>query len=272
MRRSTIFLVLCVGLIVLFQSGYFIRSEGESDLLEVDVEGLVVDPATNSPVVILVGKEVKKALPIFIGTGEAGAIARGMNDIETARPMTHDLIKGILDGLETRVERVVITDLRDNIFFAQIVLSGPKEEKIIDSRPSDAIALAIRMGSPIFVSADVMERSASADLTGWVVEEGLIKNFGFRIQNVSSELLEAMGTETEDGVLVSHVEGDSPAEKGGLLRGDIILSLQGKDVSDVEQFDAVMVGVPTDQGIELLVDRLGGGRKEIHLVPQKVDE
>jgi bifunctional DNase/RNase len=267
-----IFVILCVGLIVLFQSGYFVRSEGEPDLLEVDVEGLVVDPTTNSPVVILVGKEIKKALPIFIGAGEAGAIARGMNDIETTRPMTHDLIKGILDGLETRVERVVVTDLRDNIFFAQIVLSDGKEEKIIDSRPSDAIALAIRMGSPIFVSAEVMEKSASADLTGWVVQEGLIKNFGFRIQNVSKELLEAMGAESDDGVLVSHVENESSAEKGGLLRGDIILSLQGKVVSNVEEFDAVMVDVPRGEGIDMVVDRLGGGRKEVHLVPEPGEE
>jgi len=272
MRRPLIIVILCVGLVVLSRWGYFVRSAGESDLLEVDVEGLIVDPATNSPVVILVGKEYKKALPIFIGAGEAGAIARGMNDIETTRPMTHDLIKSILDGLETRVERVVITDLKENIFFAQIVLRDGKKVKIIDSRPSDAIALAIRMGAPIFVSTAVMEASASTDLTGWVVEESLTKNYGFRIQNVSAELLEAMGTESDEGVLVSHVEDGSPAEKGGLNRGDIILSLQGSEVSDVESFDAVMVDVPKYKGIDIVIDRLGGGRKEIHLVPEREEE
>jgi bifunctional DNase/RNase len=271
MKHSTIFLALCVGFVILVLSGYLGRSEDNSDLLEVDVEGLVIDPTTNSPVVILVGKEYKKALPIFIGTGEAGAIARGMKDIETARPMTHDLMKSILDGLDAEVERVIITDLIDNIFFAQIIIRIGKTKKTIDSRPSDAIALAVRTGTPIFVNVNVMEKSSSSDLTGWVVEENLTKQFGFKVQNLSKELLEAMNVDVEEGVLVSHVMDGSPAEKGGLNRGDIILRLQGEKVRDVEAFDELLVKLPNDKEIQIAIFSPNGER-EIHLVPQKKDD
>ncbi len=271
MRRSTILVVLCAGMVALIFSSYFAGSENDSSLVEVDIKGLVIDPKTESPVVILVGKEVKKALPIFIGTAEAGAIALGLEQIDTERPMTHDLMKSILDGLETRVERVIITDLRDDVFFAQIVLRSEGSDKVIDSRPSDAIALAIRSGSPIYVSADVMNNSASPDLTGWMVEESLTERFGFKIQNVTAELLEAMGVEEKDGVLVSFVEEDSPAGEGGLNRGDIILSLQGSAVSGVSEFDDVLLALPSDEEISMVVTS-PRGRREIMLIPTKEGE
>lgn len=271
MNRSTIFIVLCAGAIALIFSSYFVRSQDTTGLVEVDIKGLVIDPKTQSPVVILVGKELKKALPIFIGTGEAGAIAMGLEQIETERPMTHDLMKSILDGLETRVERVIITELRDDVFFAQIVLRSGGSEKVIDSRPSDAIALAIRAGSPIYVSADVMNNSASADLTEWMVEDRLTEHFGFRIQNVTAELLEAMGVEEKEGVLVSFVEEGSPAGRGGLNRGDIILSLQGSEVSGVSEFDDVLLALTADKEISMVVTS-PRGRREIQLIPTKEGE
>jgi bifunctional DNase/RNase len=263
-----IFLAICIGFVIFLSSDYFVRSDVAANLLEVDVQGLVVDPATNSPIVILVGKEFKKALPIFIGNGEAGAIARGMENVETVRPLTHDLIKSIIDGLEARVERVVVTDLKDNVFFAQIILQLGKSETIIDSRPSDAIALAVRMGSPIYVTKKVMESSSSADLTGWVVEESLAKHFGFKVQNVSEGLLEAMGADTREGVLVSFVEDGSSAHKGGLSRGDIIVNIQGAKVTDVGEFDEILVGLSENEGINMIVSSLKG-RKEINLIPEK---
>ena len=267
MNRTMIFLAICIVFVILISSGYFARSEDTMNLLEVDVQGLIIDPVTNSPVVILVGRKYKKALPIFIGAGEAGAIARGMGDIETIRPMTHDLMKDILDGVEAKVERVIITDLQDNVFFAQSVLQIGKSKKVIDCRPSDAIALAVRMESPIFVAKEVMEESSNADLTGWVVGESMTKHFGFKVQKVSEELMEAMGVDAKDGVLVSYVEEGSPAEKGDLCRGDVILSIQGTRVSDVSDFDELLVSIPENDEIRMVVSS-PGGKKEINLTPE----
>ncbi|OGF97911.1 MAG: hypothetical protein A2Z06_03850 [Candidatus Glassbacteria bacterium RBG_16_58_8] len=271
MNRSVLFLALFAGLVILAWSGYFARSADDDDLLEVDVRGVAIDPSTNSPVVILVGKEHRKAVPIFIGAGEAGAIARELEDVETVRPMTHDLMMNIIEGVDARVERAIITDLKENIFFAQIILKVGRSKKTIDSRPSDAIALALRAGAPIFVSADVMEASSSGDLTGWMVEESLSKRFGFQVQNISGELIEAMELEDEEGVLVSDVRDGGPADREGLHRGDVILRLQGSRVADVEDFNHLLIDLPEGEDIRIVVAGPGGER-DVSLSPQDEEE
>ena len=271
MNRNTALVAILAGAVVVMLTGFFLRSDDEGELLEVDVEGLVIDPATRTPVVILVGRRNHRALPIFIGDGEAGAIARGLEEIETPRPMTHDLMKSILDGIGARVERVVVTDLQDNVFYAQIVIGVGEETRTIDSRPSDAIALAIRTEAPIFVAGDVMRRSASADLTGWVLEESLTERFGFRVQAVSGELLEALGVEGDAGVLVSDVEAGSSADRGGLVRGDVILRLEGESVAGVEAFHDVLVARGEGDPLAMVVASPSGTR-ELRLSPGGVEE
>ena len=128
-----------------------------SGLMEVKVMGIVVDPKASNPVVILVDLAGKKALPIWIGVFEAEAISRGLEDVVTLRPMTHDLMKQILDTFQVSVTRVIIHDLKDNTFYANLYLSIDGRELIVDSRPSDAIALAVRVKAPIFVADSVIE-------------------------------------------------------------------------------------------------------------------
>ncbi len=131
-------------------------------LMEVKVMGIVVDPKASNPVVILVDLAGKKALPIWIGVFEAEAISRGLEDVVTLRPMTHDLMKQILDTFRVSVARVVIHEIKDNTFYANLYLNVDGEELIVDSRPSDAIALAVRVKAPIFVTESVIE--ATKDL------------------------------------------------------------------------------------------------------------
>jgi hypothetical protein len=126
-------------------------------LLEVQVKGIVLDPKANNPVVVLVDLAGEKALPIWIGVFEAEAITRGLEDVVTLRPMTHDLMKQILDTFQVTLNRVVIHDLKENTFYANLYLNVDGEELIVDSRPSDAIALAVRVKAPIFVSESVIE-------------------------------------------------------------------------------------------------------------------
>lgn len=127
--------------------------------LEVKVRGLILDPTSNSPIVILKDLTSDAMLPIWIGVCEANAIAMEMEKSVTQRPMTHDLLKNLIDQVEARVEKVVINDLVENTFYAVIVLSFNGKTLIVDSRPSDAVAIALRTDSPIFVNENVMRNS-----------------------------------------------------------------------------------------------------------------
>ena len=132
--------------------------------VEMKVTGLMVDPLTNMPIVVLKNEESNQILPIWVGVFEANAIAMKRENVESPRPMTHDLTASLLKTLEAEVQRIVITDLKDNTFYASIHVLSQGREMIIDSRPSDAIAVALRMESPIFVEESVIEKSSSLEL------------------------------------------------------------------------------------------------------------
>jgi uncharacterized protein len=133
--------------------------------LEMKIKGLMIDPITNMPIIILRDPSSSAVLPIWVGIFEANAIALQIEKIVTPRPMTHDLLKSMLSSMHAAVEKVVITDLKENTFYALIFLNHDGKVVPIDSRPSDAIALALRTGSPIFVKSDVIEKAKNTDLT-----------------------------------------------------------------------------------------------------------
>lgn len=132
-------------------------------MIEMKVKGLTLDPLTNVPIVILHELEGERTLPIWVGIFEAHAIAREIENFQTPRPMTHDLIKNVIAGLNGEVSRIVVSDLRDNTFFAEICLRCNGTEVTIDSRPSDAIALALRTDATIFVEEKVLEEAKSIE-------------------------------------------------------------------------------------------------------------
>jgi bifunctional DNase/RNase len=141
-------------------------------MIEMKVKGLTLDPLTNVPIVILREAEGERSLPIWVGIFEAHAIAREIEEFQTPRPMTHDLIKNIINGVKGKVTRILVSDLRDNTFFAEILLAINGSEISIDSRPSDAIALALRMSAPIFVEEKVLEEAKSIEFTEPEESEG----------------------------------------------------------------------------------------------------
>ncbi|MFC2171660.1 bifunctional nuclease family protein [Acidobacteriota bacterium] len=128
-------------------------------LVEMKVSGVMLDPLTNMPIIVLKNNEKNKILPIWVGIFEANAIALKREDITTPRPMTHDLISNIIDGINAQVDQIVVTSLKDNTFYAEIHIRLNGAEHIIDSRPSDAIALALRVSAPIFVEDEVIEKA-----------------------------------------------------------------------------------------------------------------
>lgn len=133
-------------------------------MIPMTVRGIALDPITNMPIIILKDKEEKRALPIWVGIFEANAIALELEKIATPRPMTHDLIKNILEGLGASVQQIVVNDLKDNTFFAVIEVNYNGNVVNVDSRPSDAIALALRLNAPIFVTEKVVSKAKSMDI------------------------------------------------------------------------------------------------------------
>jgi uncharacterized protein len=149
--------------------------------VEMKIRGLMMDPVTQMPIVVLKDVQGHAILPIWVGAYEANAIALEIEKVQTPRPMTHDLLKNVLLGLDVRVQKIVVNDLRDDTFFALIWVEREGELMSIDSRPSDALALALRMDCPIFVDETVLksskvstalsERSTNEQLRNWL--EGL---------------------------------------------------------------------------------------------------
>ena len=131
--------------------------------IEMSIKGLMVDPITNMPIVILRDKDGERVLPIWVGIFEANAIALQIENIATPRPMTHDLLRNVITDLDGRVDRVVVSELKENTFYAVIHLTVQGERVAIDARPSDAIALALRTHSPILVEESVIDNAKVVD-------------------------------------------------------------------------------------------------------------
>src|SRR5262245_58866362 len=133
--------------------------------IEMTIKGLMVDPITNMPIVLLRDKEGQRVLPIWVGIFEANAIALQIENIATPRPMTHDLLRNVIQDLKASVLKIVVCDLQENTFYALIYLSLNGGTIAIDARPSDAIALALRTRAPIFVEETVIDHAKPADFT-----------------------------------------------------------------------------------------------------------
>ncbi len=132
--------------------------------LEMKVKQLALDPLSNMPMIVLRDDEEKRSLPIWVGLAEANAIALELEKISTARPMTHDLMRNILEAVGARVSKVVVNDLKENTFYAVIHLRLGPTDLTVDSRPSDAIALALRVDAPIFVEEEVLTKAESVEV------------------------------------------------------------------------------------------------------------
>jgi len=137
-------------------------------IAQMKVRGLMFDPYNNTFIVILRDEDNSDMLPIWVGKPEASSISFALEDVTTPRPMTHDLMKAILDVVDAKVISVVISDLKDNTYFAKVHLMYEDSEYSIDARPSDAIALALRAKAPIFANEEVLRKQASDELDQWL--------------------------------------------------------------------------------------------------------
>ncbi len=148
------------------------KIEGSGMWVQMNVNTILFDNRNSSYIVVLKDESGSKILPIWIGAAEGNSIAMAMSNIKAARPLTHDLIVSIFDRLEIEIARVVISDLIDNTFYASLYLLQNGKEFYVDSRPSDAIAVAIRIGAPVFVEEDVINKQDSTMIDTWMKNLG----------------------------------------------------------------------------------------------------
>lgn len=157
-------------------------------LHKASIAGMTMDPASNTPIIVLKTEEGDKAIPIWIGLLEATSIASALQDIKFDRPMTHDLFKNVMDSINIGVTKIEVSDLKDNTFFARIHFTSDSGDFDMDARPSDAIAIALRFRAPIYVDDQVIQKSASIDSKGEALDtsqEG--KKWADYLQNLSPD-------------------------------------------------------------------------------------
>jgi len=152
--------------------------------IEMAIKGYVPDPITNMPVIVLREIHGQRVLPIWVGVFEANAIQLQMEGVQTPRPMTHDLLKTVIEELGGHVERVVVCDLRDNTFYATLHVLSPSGPRTVDARPSDAIALALRSGARIFVEEAVIQSARSVETSPASMDVGRLQKW---LENLSDD-------------------------------------------------------------------------------------
>jgi bifunctional DNase/RNase len=228
--------------------------------VEVTVEGLLLDPSTGSPVVRLVeksgsgkaaGDAPARELPIWIGPFEAQAIALEIQGVPPPRPLTHDLMKQLVERLGGKLERVEIFDLKDNTYLATLHVAGPGGKDLaIDARPSDAIALALRFHGPILVSDDLFAKSAATR-----ANPAAAHLWGLTVQDLTPEMASFFQADDVQGVLVSDVE--LAAIGNGVVRGDVITAVDEKPITSVGDLASRAELHPHDDPVRLSVRRAG---------------
>ena len=200
-----------------------------SELIEVKFQNLTIDPRSKQPVVMLADLDQKRAILIWIGIFEARAIHSETQGIEPFRPLTHDLLKSIIQKTDGNIEKIIITHVEENVFYATIIIKQNGSLKEIDARPSDSIVMALKFKAPIFVSRKLFDEMAVSISEQKEIEE----EYGITVQTISPELAKYMSFESDKGVLVSDVEKGSAAERDGIKAGDIFIEIGNEAVGDV---------------------------------------
>ncbi len=230
---------------------------GAQDLgtVETRIKTVMVDPASQVPVVVLESVADQKALPIWIDVAEARAIALELERVKTPRPLTHDLMRNILNRLGATLERVVITELRNNTYYALLYLRLKGQELQIDSRPSDAIALALRMKAPIFASTQIL--ATSRPQPSFSRADEAQRKLGIQAQNLTRELAALFDVEKDSGVVVADVDFDGPAAAAGIQRGDIITKANNASIKSTADLERVVRSSTSPAQIKLEVRKKG---------------
>ena len=225
------------------------------DDVRVQVARVGFDDQTGSNYVLLLDETESRELPIMIGESEATAILLALHGIKPQRPFTHDLIRSIIGQTGNSVDRIVIGDMRDEIYFATIYMDGGRYT--IDSRPSDAIALAMNMNAPIYVNNKLFELSSTMGLGAGGKIPNTARALGLTVEQLTPDLASAFGQADARGVLVSEV--DPSAQKAGVARGDIVVKVGDREVKALDDFSRDAASIKSS-AVTLTLDRDGSSR------------
>ena len=247
--------LLAILLLAQFDSGSAIAAQSGT-VVEMKVKTVLMDPNAHSPVVVLEGVAAKEYLPIWIDLPEARAISMELEQVKPPRPLTHDLIRSLLNGLGAKVNRITITDLLNNTYFATIALAIKGQQSEIDSRPSDAIAVALRMKAPIFVSLQVIEKSKPPTAPTAEIDQTQ-RRLGIQAQALTPELAKLMDSRALRGVIVTEVMIGGAAMKADIQRGDIITKLNDKPVPTVATLETIIQNANKAERVKIELIRNG---------------
>ncbi len=219
------------------------------EMVSVEIATIGVAALGHSPVVLLREPHAREVIPIFIGTNEANAILRAMHGIDTPRPLTHELLGRVIQGLDATLERVYVDDLVDNTFLGMLEfrVAGREQPLRIDSRPSDALALALRAGASIHVAPKVLEAARQIEYEG--LDDQIVTAVGITVNPLTDDLRIALDLPDEAGVLVSNVTG--PAEEAGMEPGALILTVNGETPASPLAFLELVRRTPAEQPVQI---------------------
>jgi len=237
-------------------TGASTAAELSHDDVKVQVSRVGFDHETGSHYVMLLDETESRELPIMIGENEAQAIMLAMRGIKPARPFTHDLIRSIIGKTGNRVDRIVIADMRDEIYYATIYMDGGRYS--IDSRPSDAIALAMGMNAPIYVNNKLFASAPALGLGASGKIPDTARALGLTVEQLTPDLASYFGQTGGRGVLVSGVS--SSAMKAGVARGDIVIKVGDREVKALDDFSRQAAQLKRGGAVTLTLNRGGSNR------------
>jgi len=228
------------------------------EMVQVKVQRVGFDPVSRSPVILLLDEAKTRLMPIWIGQAEARAIELELRGEPAPRPLTHDLLKNILVQVGVEFEKVVVNELKDSTYYARIHLSRAGVPLEIDSRPSDAIALALRFERPIFVAKGLLESAFAVEAENQQARHGpaSVHIAGLTVQDISADLARYFQLDDTSGVLVADVDtagqigqiGQPGTVREQLQRGDIILTVAGQTIHNIAEFQDKMGGQANQPG------------------------
>jgi bifunctional DNase/RNase len=233
------------------------------DLIQVEVRDIRFDQFSNLPVVILQDADKKKAMPIWIGLFEAQAIALELQGTPPPRPLTHDLLKTILEQIGVTFDKVVVNELKGSTYYAHIHLTSAGKPLEVDSRPSDAIALALRFHRPIFVAKALFDTALPLGAPGGHAEQASAKISGITVQDLTADLANSFNLAGTKGVLVADTDSENGAN--ALRRGDVIVAVEGESIENIGDLRSKL-SHGNGQAVTLRVQR-EGKEMQVQLTP-----
>jgi bifunctional DNase/RNase len=230
-----------------------------ADQVKVEVSSVGLDNESGTPFVLLADQSSGRTLPIMIGESEARTIMLELHGIKAERPLTHDLLRSVIEQTGNHIDRVVIGDLRKETYYAVIYLDRGRYH--VDSRPSDAIALALGAKAPIYVASRLLE--SSGPVRHRLPKVG--RAIGLTAQELTPELAAAMGEQAYSGVLVSDVE---PAAAPAIQRGDIVTAVGGNPVKTLKDFRQSTANLKSGDSVTVTLRRAGAAQSVTIKIPQ----